>query len=114
MATTPEGKVKQKVKEVLKRYRGIYFDMPVPGGFGKPTLDFVGCYNSFYFAIETKAAGKEPTIRQRQTIKEMREAGGAVFVITGEVDEAGFLSLIGWLEEHKVPTDHDHTHLASA
>ncbi len=57
MANTPEGKVKDKIKKMLKEH-GAYFHMPVQNGMGAPTLDFVGCYCSHYFAIEAKAPGK--------------------------------------------------------
>src|SRR5579859_5611707 len=81
---TPEGKVKAAVKKVLKPYvdRGvIWFDMPVPGGYGKPTLDFLLCVLGTFVAIETKAPGNKPTPRQEITISQIERAGGVVFVI---------------------------------
>lgn len=84
----------------------MYYYMPVPTGYGRASLDFIGCYNGLYFAIETKDEGKEPTTRQHATIFEMRSAGAAVFVISGTVDLA-YADLIGWLE-HNRPTSHDH------
>ena len=90
---TPEGIVKDKVKKVLKRC-GVYYHMPVVNGLGKPTLDFVGCADGGFFAIETKAPGKKPTPRQELTIAEMRAAGGKVFVIDGDTTE-----LEAWLTE---------------
>lgn len=83
---TPEGKVKEIVKKALKE-AGAYYHMPVQNGMGKPTLDFVGCLSGLFFAIETKAEGGKLTLRQEETIKEMRAAGAAVFVVTG-VEEA--------------------------
>ena len=80
---TPEAKVKQRVKEILDE-AGAYYDMPVPSGYGKPTLDFIGCYKGYYFAIETKAPGNMPTIRQEQTMTQMQKAGAKVFLIDGE------------------------------
>lgn len=70
----------------------MFFNMPVPAGYGTPLLDFIGCYHGYFFAIETKAPGKKPTPRQSLTIEQMREAGGTVFVIdnvdgTGELEE---------------------------
>lgn len=76
---TPEGKVKQAVKEFLKS-RGAWFFMPVPSGYGMPTLDFIGCYEGRFFAIETKAPGGKLTKRQELTIAAMEAAGAAVFV----------------------------------
>lgn len=84
---TPEGRVKAAVKKLLtdsKRWGYIYQNWPVPSGYGKSTLDCIGCYRGVFFAVETKAPGGKPTIRQQEAIAEMREAGGAVFVIDDE------------------------------
>ena len=80
MASTPEGKVKAKVKRLLKKYDCYQF-WPVQSGYGAPTLDCLGCCNGFFFGIETKAPGKHPTPRQYLTIADMEEANGRVFVI---------------------------------
>lgn len=94
MATTPEGKVKRKVSALLKSMPRVYYDMPVPGGFGGVTLDYVACANGRYFAVETKAPGKAPTARQVATMAQMRRAGAIVFVIS---DDAGVERLEKWL-----------------
>lgn len=84
---TPEGKVKRKVSALLKRYHA-YYTMPVPGGFGKQGLDYEGCHNGMFFAVETKRPGvKEPTDRQKNTIREIERAGGKTFVIDGDTSE---------------------------
>ena len=95
MSTTPEGKVKKRVKEVLERH-GTYFHMPVQNGMGKPTLDFIGCHRGRYFGIETKAGQSRPTKRQELTMTEMRKAGAAVFLIN---DVQGTAELEEWLNE---------------
>lgn len=77
---TPEGKVKEKVKRLLKRFK-VYYHMPVVNGMGSPTLDFICCAWGHYFAIETKAPKEWPTDRQKVTMKEISEAGGFVFVV---------------------------------
>lgn len=81
---TPEGKVKALVNRVLSRYK-LYRFMPVPGGYGVSTLDYLVCYRGHFIAIETKAPGKKPTDRQRQIQAQIQSAGGAVFVIDGPV-----------------------------
>jgi hypothetical protein len=91
---TPEGKVKQQVKDFLQA-REAYFFMPVQTGYGTPTLDFLGCYNGRFFAIETKAPGGKPTARQRFTIEEMKKSGAAVLVWDG-VDGVNPHALINW------------------
>lgn len=87
MANTPEGKVKKTVSLLLKSVPGLFYTMPVPSGFGESTLDYIGCYRGKYFAIETKAPGKKPTDRQNMVIDKMRKAGGAVFIIDGDLTE---------------------------
>ena len=81
---TPERKVKTTIRQVLDLHRpDIYYDMPVPSGYGKSTLDFIGCYYGRFFAIEAKALGEPPRPRQEGTIEDMRLAGGQVFVVDG-------------------------------
>jgi hypothetical protein len=87
MAQTPEGRVKRKVSDLLKATPNLYYDMPVPGGFGGSTLDYVGCHRGEFFAIETKKPGGKPTPRQKQIIARMQAAGGKVFVIDGDLTD---------------------------
>lgn len=77
---TPEGKVKEAVKNMLRLYKAYYF-MPVQAGYGTPGLDFYGCHRGRFFAIETKAPGKRPTDRQWATINMVQAAQGKWFVI---------------------------------
>jgi len=106
MAMTPEGWVKKGVRDLLDRYAGLYYEMPVPSGYGKATLDFIGCFRGVFFAIETKAGGKKPTTRQETTIENMRKAHAAVFIISGDGDET--LSALGsWLNHIDRSLPHD-------
>jgi hypothetical protein len=90
---TPEGKVKRAVSALLKKYPDLYYEMPVPGGYGKSGLDYFGCYRGKFFSIETKAPGNKPTARQDQTIKLIEAANGVVFVIDGDTT-----ALKNWLD----------------
>ncbi len=95
--STPEGKVKEQVKKLLKQY-GAYYHMPVTNGMGAPTLDFVCCHNGYFIAIETKAPGKKPTARQCLTMAAMSSAEGYVFCVScqEELDVLeSFLQLLG-------------------
>ncbi|EIZ87132.1 VRR-NUC domain superfamily [Methylobacterium sp. GXF4] len=94
---TPEGKVKKKVKDLFTQYPHIFYDMPVPGGYGKSTLDFICCINGLFFAVETKAPNKEPTKRQEGLMNDILAAGGAVFVVAGD-DQYGFTQLKKFLD----------------
>jgi hypothetical protein len=87
MAVTPEGKVKQKVTAILKKYEPrVYYNMPVPMGYGESMLDYVGCVNQMFFMVETKRPGKVPTDRQKQCASRVKRAGGTVFTITAPDD----------------------------
>lgn len=81
---TPEGRVKDAVKKVLKKF-GVYWHMPVQNGMGAPSLDFICCVKGKYFAVETKAPGKKPTPRQELTIEQIQRSGGKCFVVDGDV-----------------------------
>ena len=97
-AMTPEGKIKRKIRGVLDNYRNvsnIYTYMPVPGGFGAPSLDYLGCVNGMFFAIEAKRPGGKPTLRQLGTIQMLQSAGAAVFVIS---DDESLRVFERWLE----------------
>lgn len=83
--STPEGKVKDRIKKLLKAY-GVYYHMPVMNGMGAPTLDFICCFKGRFFAIEAKAPGKKPSPRQLITIAEMEKAGAWVFVVANDDD----------------------------
>ena len=95
MALTPEGKVKRHVSQILKRAEEVYYFMPVQTGYGSPTLDYLGSSRGRAFAIETKAPGKKPTVRQLAIMREMEKAGMKVFVIAGNPEEYEALRL--WL-----------------
>lgn len=90
---TPEGKVKDRVKALLKAH-GAYYHMPVQNGMGKPSLDFVVCHEGRFAAIETKAGADQPTPRQMTTITEIQRAKGPCFVIN---DVSGMEELRLWL-----------------
>ena len=83
-AMTPEGKVKMAVNAVLARYgEDVYWYMPVPGGYGRSALDYLGWACGLGFAIETKRPKGKLTPRQEVTIEQMKRAGARVFVIDG-------------------------------
>jgi hypothetical protein len=75
-----EKAVKAAVRKRLKSL-GCYQHWPVQMGMGEPCLDCHGCYDGLYFAVETKAPGKRPTLRQQLTINRIRAAGGLVFIV---------------------------------
>ena len=95
---TPEGRVKAKVRGLLQQYDGMYVFMPVPGGYGQTTLDFLGCYRGRFFAVETKAEKKKPTLRQVTLLQNIDRAMGRTFVIAG-VNDPAIDELREWLDQ---------------
>lgn len=92
---TPESKVKVKVKKILASFGvGLWSYWPVPMGIGRKTVDCIGCYRGYFFAIETKAEGKKPTLLQTRELQDIDAAMGKTFVIAGldDTDE-----LVAWL-----------------
>jgi Holliday junction resolvase len=81
---TPEGKVKKKVAELLKKY-GAYYFFPAMGAFGRAGIpDIVGCHSGQYFAVECKAGKGKTTAIQEAEIEKIRKAKGHAFVINEE------------------------------
>ena len=84
MASTPEAKVKAKIKAILKA-RGIYYAMPIGTGYGSSGVpDFLCCVNGHFLAIEAKAGKGTTTALQDKNIREIKECGGTAAVIAEE------------------------------
>jgi hypothetical protein len=105
---TPEGKTKDRIKAVLKRRQGLHYDMPVPSGYGKRTIDFIGCFRGLYFGIEAKAGLGTPTAGQAAIMARITEAGGVAFHVND--DPNSLLALIQWLDR----VEQGHVHLKAA
>lgn len=87
--STPEGKVKDAVRRILKKHEVWYFS-PVSNGLGKHGIpDFVCCFEGRFVGIECKARdGMEPTTLQAICLDHIRVAGGTAFVVTPALLEA--------------------------
>ena len=82
MASTPEKKVKLKVRAILDWDKDIYYFTPMTGGYGRSGVpDIVGCHKGRFFAIECKAGKGTTTALQDKNIKEIEKAGGRVIVV---------------------------------
>lgn len=78
---TPEGRVKEQVKRLLKKY-GVYYFMPLGQSFGRAGVpDFVCCFDGHFFGVETKAGKGKCTALQKVEHDLIRQAGGIVLVI---------------------------------
>ena len=83
MANTPEGKVKDAVKALLKERHAWYF-MPVSNGMGVVGIpDIICCYRGLFIAIEAKAPGKlhTTTPNQKRVISAINTSGGMAVVV---------------------------------
>lgn len=81
--STPESKVKDKIKVLLKKYN-VWYYMPVSMGMGQHGIpDFICCINGKFLAIEAKAEGKVPTALQVMQMGKIKVAGGEVRVEDG-------------------------------
>jgi pantoate kinase len=81
MATTPEAKVKTKIKAILKAH-SIYYAMPIGTGYGNSGVpDFLCCVNGKFVAIEAKAGKGEVTALQLKNLSDINKAGGYTLVI---------------------------------
>ena len=78
---TPEGKVKKKVTDILKKH-GVYYFFPATGGYGRSGVpDIVCCFHGRFLAIECKANGNNPTALQTREMDKINEAGGMAIVV---------------------------------
>ena len=91
MATTPEGKVKDRVKRFLKKHN-IAYRMIVPSPYGRGTgvsdvLAWLPPHGTV-LAIECKREGdtKGPTENQKQFLDEINSCGGLGVVVKCEQD----------------------------
>ncbi len=96
MASTPEGRVKVKVKAWLKE-REIYWFCPVQNGMGvHGTPDFLCCWHGLFVGIETKAPGKKmnTTPLQDMQMKKISQSGGLSFVVDNVNELEGIESIV--------------------
>jgi len=81
MATTPEAKVKAKIKKILTEHN-VYYAMPIGTGYGNSGVpDFLCCVNGKFVAIEAKAGKGMATALQLKNLSEINKAGGYTCII---------------------------------
>lgn len=98
--STPEKKVKDKVRALLKQY-GAYYAMPATGGFGASGVpDFLVCFTGRFIGIECKAGGNTPTKLQENNLEAINKTGGIALVIN-EHNISSLEIVLSNLEKHK-------------
>lgn len=96
MASTPESKVKAKIKAILKAH-GVYYAMPIGTGYGNAGVpDFLCCIKGRFLAIEAKANGGKTTALQDKNLRDIETAGGITCVLNEDNVSAlgGYLNLM--------------------
>jgi Holliday junction resolvase len=96
MASTPESKVKAKIKAILKEH-GVYYVMPIGTGYGNAGVpDFLCCINGRFVAIEAKANGGKTTALQDKNLRDIEIAGGVTCILNEDTISAllGYIKLI--------------------
>lgn len=86
MASTPEGKVKVKLVEMLKEMKAWYF-FPANNGYGKSGIpDVIICWYGRFIGVEVKSAKGKPTALQVRCGEQIKDAGGTWRVVRNEDD----------------------------
>jgi hypothetical protein len=84
MATTPEAKVKAKIKAILKAHN-VYYAMPIGTGYGNSGVpDFLCCVNGKFLAIEAKAGKGRTTALQEKNLRQIQDSNGWSMVVDEE------------------------------
>ena len=99
MTTTPEGRVKAKVKALLKKYN-IYHFMPATGGYGRSGVpDIIACMRGRFLAIECKAGNGKLTPLQSRELALIEEAGGLAYVINEDSIKSLEIALLSFIAD---------------
>lgn len=82
MATTPEGRWKQKTDRLLKEL-GVWYFPPQAGPYGSSGIpDRIACVGGLLVGIEVKAdRTKKPTALQQKCMRDIEAAGGKCFLV---------------------------------
>jgi hypothetical protein len=85
---TPESKVKDKIKKILKAHN-VYYAMPMGTGYGNAGVpDFLCCVNGCFVAIEAKAGKSTTTALQDKNLQQIKDSGGFAFIVNeGSLEE---------------------------
>lgn len=86
MATTPEGKVKQALKKMLKEeFPQVWTYWPVSNGMGAHGIpDLIMCAGGLFVGAEVKAEGKKVTLLQANQLQMIESAQGTPMILVGD------------------------------
>src|SRR5690606_31015234 len=117
MTSTPEGKVKRKIKRFLDS-QGVYHFSPIGGPYSTQGVpDIICCVPGGHFlGIEVKAPGMSHTVSvlQAHNIKRINAVGGRAIVADSLDTVVVLFKLMGWLKNAKPETDAEVARQANA
>lgn len=84
-ATTPEGRIKNKLSKML-RDKGIWYFYPASNGFGRAGIpDLIAIVDGLFVGLECKAdPSKKPTALQKKCGEDIEKAGGVWFLVNSD------------------------------
>lgn len=85
---TPEAKVKNKIRSILKKYN-VYFFMPRGTALGRNGVpDIICCINGCFVGIECKAGKNKATALQLYEQQQIKDNKGIAIVVNEDnIDE---------------------------
>ena len=95
--STPEGKVKRKVRTwIHETFPGCWHYCPRGGPFGKAGApDDLILWNGVFIGMEIKTEGENPTPLQLKALQDIRSAGGIAVVVRGyDIEKLALLKRI--------------------
>ena len=93
--STPESKVKKKVKKILDDLNAYHFS-PMATGYGRSGVpDIIACYKGKFIGIECKSGDNKPTLLQLRNIDDIKRNQGLAIVI----NEDNIESLLALVKE---------------
>jgi hypothetical protein len=76
-----ESDVKRRVSAIFKKY-GVWYTSINQAGYNKPGVpDYLACVKGRMFGVEAKFGKNKTTPMQDRQLLEIRQAGGATFVV---------------------------------
>ena len=98
-----ESGLSEAIVKAFNKISGVKCQKVHGSAYGKPTLDILGSRNGHLFWLEVKQAGKKPTARQLNTMKEWIDCGAIATWTTSVAGAMSFL-LADWrqLTENKM------------
>ncbi len=103
---TPEGRVKEWVKTLLDSYKaaGLWYFMPVQGGWGKQGIpDFIISFRGRFIAVETKAANGVLTSLQGLQLSLLKGSGALILVVRDEKSLETLAAHLRMMETFETP-----------